>query len=166
MIGAKGSMIDVFLIAILLFASMIVIIVGAYVNNEIVTNPTVNSTLNANAKAHLTKSTDILKSFDGLIVFLLFGASAAAIISAFLIRSHPAFFAVAIIMQLIMVGISSVFSNVYTYFGEVPQLAAMFNQFPITAKIMGNLPIILLGISALIAVVMYGKSSGGAQYAY
>lgn len=100
-----------------------------------------------------------LRVFDTLALFLVFGIGIAAIISGFYVRSHPAFFIVAIILQLIVVMLSSVFSNIYMSIATHPDVATAANEFPMILLIFQNLPLIILVMGFVVAVIIYGKSA-------
>ena len=155
--SSKGSLLDPFIIAVGLIVLSIIVFLMYYISTEF--------------KAKLVEKTDIdtkyidpslnaLKMFDSAFVVVTFGTGAVAILSAFFIRSHPAFYVFAFILGIILAFISAQLTNIWNLFATHPMIAPTANLFPMMVRIIQNLPLIMVCISAVIAIVMHGKSSG------
>lgn len=98
---------------------------------------------------------------DGIMVIGVIGLSLAALILAFFIPSHPIFFGISyVVAVIVLIVISPVYSNAYALAAQLGPIAAAGQSLPYTAQIMGNLPIIAIVVSALIALVSYAKRPG------
>jgi len=152
-------MFDAIPISFYVVAFGIIGIIGAYAcmafNSEIQSSFLFPDT----AKTAVQTTTNTFGMFDYIGVLLFIGLSLVAIISAFSIRAHPAFFFLMIFVQLISVMFSYILSQVYLNVSAQPALAAAVALFPNTTWLVSNFPIIILALSCLLAIVTYGKPS-------
>lgn len=100
-------------------------------------------------------------AMDWMGGLLFIGASISAIIGAILVRSHPAFFFLSIIILILEVIIGVVFSNIWYNIITNANLAGALAQFVVIDWFMSYLPLISLVISLVIAVVMYAVNPYG-----
>ncbi len=95
--------------------------------------------------------------YVSLILILIFGFT--LLISAILIKSHPAFFVIMFLINLSVWVYFGVISNTYDAFISDADVSATASNFPLTNTIMSNLPLIMLVISVLIGVLMYVRGN-------
>lgn len=79
----------------------------------------------------------------------------ASIILASRIRSNKIYAVPSLIFIGIAVWISSEIANIYYMFGRTPVLADAASNFTLTSTFMQNLPVITLGLSTILAIVLY-----------
>ena len=79
----------------------------------------------------------------------------ASIILASRIRSNKIYAVPSLIFIGIGVWISSEIANIYYMFGQTPVLADSASNFTLTSTFMQNLPVITLGLSTILAIVLY-----------
>lgn len=79
----------------------------------------------------------------------------ASIILATRIRSNPVFAIPSLIFVAIGVWLSSEIANIYYLFGQTPQIAQYASSFSLTSTFMQNLPLITLGLSTILLIVLY-----------
>jgi len=94
-------------------------------------------------------------AMDWMAGLLFVGAAIASIVGAVLIRSHPAFFFLSIIVLLIEVIVGVVFSNIWYEFITNAGMGHALTNFAILDWVLSHLPIITLVIALVLAVVMY-----------
>jgi len=79
----------------------------------------------------------------------------ASIILATKIRSNPVFAVPSLIFVGVAVWLSSEIANIYYIFGQTPALADAASSFQLTSTFMQNLPLITLGLSTVLVIVLY-----------
>jgi len=156
----KGSIIDIPLIIIVVFAFIVVSLTGMLVFTSM-NDALQNSTSIANQSKIIMNDnyTRYPNIFDGIITFFFIGLSLASIIGAFLIKTHPAFAILSFIILLVFVLVAAVFSNAYETLTVGTALSAAANNFPASTFFLGNFVWYIMIISIVIAVVMYAKQS-------
>lgn len=98
-----------------------------------------------------------LTMFDYAFVFIIIGIASASIVSSFLINTHPIFFIFTFLTGIILIVVSAQYTNIWYEFATSEIMATTANEFPIMLRVMQNLPLIMLIISAMISIVLYGK---------
>lgn len=150
----KGTMADLFFVAIFLFLIGITLLVSYFLLDEIQSGT--NGTLDSN---YFTKGKTALEGFNFGILMILFGVVATIIMSAFMIRTHPAFAVFSILMLVIVIVVGIQFSNFYNTFASTTSFSSIAStEFSIVTWLMNNLPIVLLIFGILIIIIMYGRS--------
>lgn len=99
-----------------------------------------------------------LQVFDaaGSIVVVILGLG--VIYTSFLIRSHPAFAVIALILLGFQIMISAILNNVYVQFVQSSaSIANAADNFPLIALIITNLPLITMLMSGLALLFAFGK---------
>lgn len=94
-------------------------------------------------------------AMDWMAGLLFVGAAIASIVGAILIRSHPAFFFLSIVVLLIEILVGVVFSNIWYEFITADGMAGALANFVVLDWVLSHLPIITLVIALVLAVVMY-----------
>jgi len=100
-----------------------------------------------------------------LVVFYVM-VNLAAIISAAMIRTHPVYFASSIVLLIFLVMMSAIFANVYYEIASNSVIAPFASEYTLLYNVFLYLPYLSLIFSGLLAIVTWGKTSGGGQYAY
>lgn len=155
---SKGSVLDMFVILVLLFASAIGIVVASKVFNSFRSAWTPTDTT---AQQIIGSGVTAVKSFNAGFLIFTVGLGIAAIIGAFLVPTHPIFFFLSFILLGIVLLIAPQFSNAWNVFINADDFATIGNDFPIMVEIMRNLPKILFGIGSIVLIAMYGKMNQG-----
>lgn len=158
MLDERASLLDIIPIVVIITAVGISVIFAHLVLDEFDKGFNYeNRTETFNQTIDRTEKT--LESYDYLLVFVLGGLMISTIMLAFFIPSHPALFAISFIMLAVILTIGGIYSNVFVKVVNASALQSSTNQFPVLYQTMKNLPLIILGFSAVLAIVMY--SSGG-----
>ena len=155
----KGSMLDLFFIIPLIFIIAIIVIFSAYTLNTFDQHFDKERPEAFNATINNTKTA--LGTFDYMYMFILIGLTAAVLVGAFLVRTHPVFFIFSFFMLAILIILSGIFSDIFGKMMETSTLVSTANQYPLIVLTMKYLPKVVLGIGALVAIVLYAK--GGVQ---
>ena len=92
----------------------------------------------------------------GLIPLILMGFALGAIVSAFLIKTHPIFFGITILLLIIQALITPFLTNTWTSIITAnSDLQTKALQFTFIIFVMNNMPLIAFVIACLVAVVSY-----------
>ena len=103
----------------------------------------------------------MISSINDLIVIVLFASAVAAIISASQIRAHPKFFFFTFVLQIFMIVLSSVVTDVYRDFISRPEIAATAALFPNFQTILYNAPALTFIITTLVAIASFTMGGRG-----
>jgi hypothetical protein len=124
-------------------------------------NPTseeaINDTIADTRTALLAGDVGVLVIYVGLLI--------SAIALALVIPSIPALVPFTIIMTMIGTFLAVIFSNIYEEISSATVLASNAAELPMTAIILGNLPIMVVVFGVTLTVVTFAKSriQGGVQ---
>jgi len=121
---------------------------------------------NANVTAMLDSAGGGIKMFNTLFPFLLIGVFGFVLVSALMVRSHPAFLFIGIIVLGVALILAAIYSNVYEAIAEKDTFADTDTEFNIIGLFLDNLPVIILVLFIAIALILYaypgkGYSGGG-----
>ena len=162
----KGSLFDLVVIAVFVFAFSVSCLVGYVVLDQFNDfnddeNNTQLSERGGNITNNLQGTYGVL--FDGLIVFLLAGLAVALIVSVMLIRTHPGFLWVSLFMLVIFGMIFFVLQETYVEFSEeqIFNTTNATNVFNVTQYVMENYLTIFIIIGLVAIIVMYAKFGSG-----
>ena len=164
----KGSLFDVAGVILFVFISAVTLFMMYYFVtqfNSVASGVTmINS--NTNAMNTLDSGENALKGMDNLFAFAVFMTCIATIVSAYLSPVHPALFIVFLLVTIIMVPVASMVANMFEDLYSTGPLATanVSDEFPMVLFVFEWMPKITVGLSSLIAVVMY--AFGGRKNAY
>lgn len=79
----------------------------------------------------------------------------ASIILATRIRSNPVFMVPSLLFVAVGVWLSSEIANIYYLFGQTPVISQYAANFDLVSTFMQNLPVITLGLSTILLIVLY-----------
>jgi hypothetical protein len=154
----RGSLLDVPIIGVILLSGAITIFVVVLMLNAI------NNAwpVAGESKAVLTAGVNSFRTFDYMFVIVAVGLGCFSIISAFFIKSHPAFYIISAILLIpvTVLGAAQI-TNVFMEFASSGVMVATANAFPYIVTFMQNFPTFCLVISILIAIAMYAKPESG-----
>lgn len=106
--------------------------------------------------SYLEKPRQTLLNFDNLLLLLIIGLGIASIISALFVRTHPVFFVVMLLAQLILIGIFAIFHDFYLAIMNNEYFASTAENFVWASFLISNFPMILLVFTTLLAIASYG----------
>lgn len=108
------------------------------------------------------KHTSYFTTFDAIFITVLIGLWIGAIVSSFLIDSHPIFLIISVLGLLIIFVVAMFFSNVWDEASSATSdMASTAEKLPITGFIMDNLLIVIIFIAGTILLALYGKQTRG-----
>ena len=105
-----------------------------------------------------------IEMFNTLFPFLLVGVFGFVLVSALMMRSHPAFLFIGIIVLGVALILAAIYSNVYETIAEKDTFTDTDTEFSIIGLFLDNLPVIILVLFVAIALILYaypGKGAGG-----
>lgn len=145
-----SSFADVLIIPVALFVIGMVLIFSIFIFNTFA---------NSDSSIFGTYKTQINQTFDVigvLIPLLMLGMTLGAIVSAMLVRTHPIFLGVSILLMVIQVLITPMLSNMWQslIFAD-SGISDTANTLPFLLFIFQNLPIITIVISFLVGTITY-----------
>jgi hypothetical protein len=98
--------------------------------------------------------------FDGIFLFVMVGLGLTVIVSSFFIRAHPIFYFVSLVVYAFITVISAILSNAYEELVSTDLLAAS-GAFPIIDHLLTNFPFYCMGLSFIVAIVLFAKRGDG-----
>lgn len=152
----KGSVLDIIffsggLVALGLVIILVSMMLGEFKTEIEQSDVPMNTT-------YIDKGLTSLSVFDYSFVIIIVAVGAAAVISSFLIDTHPAFFVFFFMLGIVLTFISAQFTNVWYEFATADSMAGTVSNFPMMHTVLMHLPTIELAISALVAIAMFGKA--------
>jgi hypothetical protein len=150
-------MLDIILVIIFIFVFAISTFIGVKVVSEFNTTFSGQFAEEQESKDILDKGMATLHMFDAIFMMFAIGIAAAVIIGALNVQSHPAFFIFSIVMNAIIILLSSIFTNVFDKFATSSDFASITNSFPMIVTFIRHLPIFVFVVGLIIAVVMYTR---------
>jgi len=155
-LGKKGSIQDLIMIAVVLLVFSVVILIGFRLSSSMNEEIQASDKLDQRGKDSFASINNMFPGVvDNSFMFLLIGLSIGAIVLAAMVRIHPIFIALFIIVWVIIIFLSAVFSNIYQEMASNPQMADLAAQLTFTNQIMTTLPWIIAIIGGLLAIIMY-----------
>jgi len=154
MMHKKGSPTDLAFIIVFIFMFAVGSILGVYVFRSINASSPFSSSTEAQNIMDNWDDKSIL--FDRMALFLMVGMAIAGILASFLTRTHPAFLFIGILIWIIMMILSVVFSNAYEEIST--PLASETSDFVVSSFIMNNLPLFILIYGALLLIIFYSAN--------
>lgn len=105
---------------------------------------------------------------DYFVLIFFIGSILGLIVSAWFIRTHPVFMVIYIVVWILSVGLSTVFSNVWETVSSQPAFASYVSDFPVSNYLLGHMALYLAVIGFIGIVVTFGKpnSSGNGLEGY
>lgn len=95
--------------------------------------------------------------WDGAIIFILIGLWAAAIMSSFMIDSHPIFFIITMFALVISMVVGGYMSNIWE--DLVTSEPTWRTSFPMVDWVLSNFLIVLFGIGLTTAIALFAKKT-------
>jgi len=155
--GKKGQIvIDILIFAVILFTFGIVVILGHKILVEY--QSSVNSTFSSAAQNVMQQGVNTNENMDFLFAFIIVGMLIVTIITSFMIRSHPIFFILSLIVLIISIILAAIMSNIFTAITQTPELINDTARFTIIPAVEDKLPLFVLIFAALSIIILYAKS--------
>lgn len=169
MTGNKGSAIDIFWIVIAMLVVGIMALVGTYIKDQVY--PMIQGFTGDDTEAAgiMNTAAQGIGMMDNLFMMTYFMMAGAAIVFAALVRNHPIYFVLNLILLMILFLITPAISNVMRAFWNTPEFApyaaggAGSVTFPIMTRMFQWLPAITVGVSILLMVVQFSKGFGASE---
>jgi len=100
-----------------------------------------------------------LHAWDYLFVFILIGLTITTVMGGFMLRTHPAFFWISLLLLIMAIILSAVLGNVFSSVAENPSFGTAVGELNVIPFFMNHLPLMILLIGGAILVVLYAKNS-------
>lgn len=164
-LNKKGDATDPMIILVILAFLAISFIVGIFVNTKIQTIIQTTALNDTDAAPAITSALDIVNAktiqrgyamiFAVLVMFTLF--------SAFLVRQHPAFIFINIILLVVTMFTAVFVGNIYGALQDNPTLGPVIADQGIITAIMTNIVKIIMVIGGLNMIILFSKLFGAPQ---
>jgi len=152
----RGSLYDLIFIGVILLSFAVGTMIAFKISSEINAQFQASGDITTEGK---TAYNSINNMYPGIIdnsfLLLTMGLSIFALILAMMVRIHPVFFVFYLILLVIVIFMSGVFSNIYLEMANNPEMLAIADQISFTTHIMAALPFIVGVIGFILAIVMY-----------
>jgi hypothetical protein len=163
MLRRKGDPTDIILFLVIVFFLVVSLVIAIYTNtiiHKVISDTVLNESAAYNSiDQAFTKVNDygVQRTFTFIWGLLIFGI----IVSSFLVRVHPVFMFLYIIMLVVTIFISIFLANSYALIVENQQLADISDKFEMMTWLMQHIVKVLIGVGALSMVIIFGKIGGG-----
>jgi len=153
------SLTDVNTFTVVAFVFVIALVAMFYVYTQVYAEFVPVIAASGEAVSFMTGIRDAYLWLDYTLLFSYVGFLIASIVSAWFVRTHPVFFILFMVGSLFTTFLAWIFSQVADEFiNALPSFLIVINQFPITKGFILNLPMYVLGASAVIAIIQYSKA--------
>ena len=157
-LNRKGSEVDLIFTVVIIFATAISVIFAHYILGQI--SP---GLVAAGAPQYaFDYSNQALEVFNYGIIFLTIGFGMAAVLSSFMIKSHPVFFVASMFGFVVLIFISSIFANI---FDEImltsPMATTATTTFSKLFPFVRNIPYIMGFLWVVMVIALFGKWERG-----
>ncbi len=154
----RGQVLELLIVGVIIFAGFVTLLVGSEVYERILETdawPT-----NEVGNATNTAAAETLNVLDAGILFLMIGMGAALVIGAALIKTHPAFFLVSIIILGVLVVVSPAMTNAFMGFATSDALTDDATEYSLSTYAISNFPIYVVVVGVLIIIALYAFGGG------
>ena len=159
----RGTLADVGLAMIFVFAAAVIFFTTTYVFNEFEADWSNNTLVNSSSAAVSTVSDvkDLANTrLDYVVFVILIGLTLAIIVTGWLVGGNPIFAWIYFIVLVIFVAVSSVLSYTWNELSNKAIFGTLAaDSFPITDFILQNFPSIMAVIGFIGMIVMFAKPS-------
>ncbi len=159
----KGDIKDLFLIMITLFVmaiiSMIIFNVYQAYNSDMQTQ-----NIGSDARSILNRGEESIEFLDYIFVTVLVMLVILFVVSIFMINTHPIFFVISLLLLIIGIVVSAIFSNTSNSMYSESIFTTSEQTFTFTTSIMDNLPIWILIIGVIGLIAIYAKTKWSRAY--
>ncbi len=155
----KGSGMDVIYILSFLFIFAIITVVAftfySSYTDSISGNEHFNNTVNDQVEEQALST---LHAWDYLFVFILIGLTITTLIGGFMLRTHPAFFWVSLLLLIIAIILGAILGNIFGEVASTPSFSSAAGELNVIPFFMNHLPLMILLIGGVILVILYAKN--------
>ena len=154
----KGNIVDILYLGVIIFTFAILTIIGGKILGDV--KDQFNSTVgieNSTIERMNMFEEKYTPTFDGLFIFILGALSVVVILSAFFVRTHPAFYFIAVIAMILFIFINAILGYGFNKIATAEEFIEVANEFTVMNFVMGNFPVIMLLISFVIIIVLFSK---------
>lgn len=158
----KGALSDLFILAIVAFIAVAFFALWTY-GHGMITDTLLQAGAKDTSSANITQATNIAFGYTdnalpilrwmsfGMIIAMML----AIVLSNFLVRAHPAFFIIYVLITLVAVIFGAYLSNAYESLVNNPTFGATIQTFGASNHILLNLPIYMSVIGILGAIALF-----------
>jgi len=164
-INRKGSLIDLFYIAIVLVFFGVAVLIGTKIASEFQEGIAANPTYIADAPRAVTETENLVNNYsysiNSAFLFLTIFLALVTLILASLVRIHPIFIPLFIIGLIFLIFFCGIMSNIYQEVAEEEVMTSTVSRFAIMHNILKFLPLIIGIFGTVLMIVMYKNYSIG-----
>ena len=152
----KGSIQDLFYIGAVILFFAIAILIGFRINSAINDNLQANADVPTEAKTAATKlNSHFTGSLNNSFIFMVVGMMSVMLILATMVRFHPIFIPIFIIVWLLAIFVGGVMANIYMGMATNAELSTYANQLGFVSFFMKYLPFVIGIFGIILMIVMY-----------
>ena len=106
-------------------------------------------------------SNNFVRINDSMFLLITIGFIIALVVTAILVKSHPVFAVVGIIIMIVFVAVSIYLSNAYRSFVSNSEIGVYAADFTMLNSIINNLPKFSLFMLVVFLIILFAKSKQG-----
>lgn len=152
----KGTVVDLIIVFVMLLVAGLVILTSSLFLTEFRT--AVNESGIGFNDSYFIQGEVALQVFNSGFIVIAISLALGTMIFAYYIKGHPAFIIVSIILMVVLVFISPIFTNIFEEFASDPLLLAEANKFDQIILFMRSLPLFASLMGALMVIVIHAKT--------
>lgn len=156
----RGNVVmDGFMILLLLLIMGFIIVIMNYVGDDLNADIQSDTDLHNDSKKHMQdKMSSYAEFWDDafILMFILFWA--LAVISSFMIDSHPIFFIISIILLIFLLSVAMILGNSYEEFIQDGDFVGYRSDYPMMNYVLTHLLETIIVIGGSILIAMYVKT--------
>jgi len=158
---SKGSVLDMFIIPIILLGIGILVYVGAIILNQIEPNI---SAISPAASPAINRGIQAINTFNWSFLIIAFALGFGSILFGFFYPSHPIFFVLGMLILVISMITTPMVSNVFETFIGSTTVSTVSSSFPIINWFMTNmLPIFMTITGFFMLIILYTNLRGARE---
>lgn len=165
-ISKKGSFPDLLFVFLVCLVFGIMVVISTYIKDQIFPSMEAFYGEGSYAKNVSTQVGGSFAVFDNIFMLIYFMLCLVPILSAILVKTNPVWFVINIMVLLIILYITPVFSNIMLAFWNTPQFGVYAyggggsTTYPVMTLLFKYLPYVTVAISAILSIAMFGKGEG------
>ena len=149
----KGTSTDSIVVIVMLFCVALTLLLVGALYAPLATS--LQGVLSSEGNDSLARTTNAMDTRDMFFMIVWFGAAFVSLISAFLVKTHPAYLGIALLFYIPMLLLGPLFSNMYEQLTNSTDITSQTASMPKTDWFMDHLYMFNFGFSMLLIMVLY-----------
>lgn len=156
--GKKAQIIDLLYMGMILLMLAILGLIMYKVITDVSDQFAADDAIDAEYRAYTDNyKTKLPNMLQQLFMIVLIGVAIVTMVASFMVRSHPIFYGLMIIVLAFMTWVNAIYANFWQEFAADTAWSSLATEMPMINYIMEYFPLVMLVISLIIVIVMVAK---------